>query len=55
MENKTCRIPVKATYTLENGVMKRTAAEYKDIPADVIARFLIQKFGRDAIFKGVED
>lgn len=25
-------------------------AEYADIPTDLFARFLLQKFGRDAIF-----
>ena len=42
-----CRIPVTATYTLYKGAEKpvMTSAEYVDIPADTIARFLIEKLG----------
>lgn len=40
-------IPVSATYEVdhETGQVTRTAAEYADISADFIARFLIQRFG----------
>lgn len=31
-----------------------TKAEYADIPAGTIARFLIEKFGADVIFNGGE-
>lgn len=47
-----CRIPVSATYRIVNGEPVLVDAEYKDIPADVIARFLIQKFGMTPIFGG---
>lgn len=43
-----CRIPVKATMQYVNGVMTMVDAVWADIPADVIARFLIEKFGLDA-------
>lgn len=43
-----CRIPVKATMQYVNGKMVMTDAVWADIPADVIARFLIEKFGLDA-------
>ena len=45
-----CRIPVSATYAEINGEMVMVSAEYKDIPAEVIAKFLIEKFGAAAIF-----
>lgn len=53
-DEATCRIPVRATYTLyhDTGEMVLTSADYEDIPADVIARFLLEKFGYDAIFGG---
>ena len=47
-----CTIPVEATYRAIDGEVVRVSAKYVDVPADVIARFLIQKFGIDAIFKG---
>ena len=43
-----CRIPVKATMKYVNGKMTMVDAEWKNIPADTIARFLIEKFGLDA-------
>lgn len=48
MENRKdgmCRIPVKATFQKINGEMKMVAAEWADIPADAIARFLLQRGG----------
>lgn len=42
-----CRIPVKATMQYVNGVMTMVNAEWADISADAIARFLIEKFGLD--------
>lgn len=51
-----CRIPVSATYTFYKGsdTPVMTKAEYADIPADAIARFLLEKFGSGAIFNGGE-
>jgi hypothetical protein len=40
-----CRIPIRATMQYVNGVMTMVNAEWADIPADAIARFLIEKFG----------
>lgn len=40
-----CRIPVRATMKRVNGEMTMISAEWADIPADMIARFLIEKFG----------
>ena len=51
-----CRIPVSAAYTVYKGsdMPVMTKVEYADIPADTIARFLLEKFGADAIFEGRE-
>lgn len=46
--NAMCRIPVRTTMQRVNGEMVMTAAEWADIPADLIARFLIEQFGLDA-------
>lgn len=50
MEKAMCRIPVAAQIVVENGVATMTEAEYWEIPADDIAKFLIEKFGRESIF-----
>lgn len=52
-----CRnVPISATYRIIDGNPVMIDAEYADIPADLFARFLLQKFGRDAIFnKGASD
>lgn len=42
-----CRIPIKATMQYVNGKMTMVNAEWANIPADAIARFLIEKFGLD--------
>lgn len=55
--NDLCRIPVSATFTVYKGSSNKpimTKAEWADVPADVIAKFLIEKFGADAIFNGGE-
>lgn len=45
--NAICKIPVKATMQYVNGKMVMTNAVWAEIPADAIARFLIEKFGLD--------
>lgn len=47
-EKAMCRIPVKAKMQRVNGEMVMVSAEWADISADAIARFLIEKFGLDA-------
>lgn len=42
-----CRIPVRATYRIVNGKPVKTAAEYADIPATVIAEKILGYFGLD--------
>ena len=51
-DENMCRIPVSATFRIIDGEPVMTSAEYRDIPADVIARFLIEKVGITPIFKG---
>lgn len=51
-KDEICKNPVEATYRVIDGEVVRVSAKYVDVPADVIARFLIQRFGLDAIFKG---
>lgn len=50
MPDNTCKVPVTATFTIIDGRPVMTAAEYAEISADVIARFLVDKLGVDAIF-----
>lgn len=40
-----CRIPVQATFRIIDGKPVMVSAEWADIPADVIARFLIERSG----------
>ena len=58
MEVKTCRIPVVGY--MEMGAdgeyhLNQEKSKWADIPADDIARFLIEKFGRESIFGGGSD
>lgn len=48
--NDICKIPIRATYSVINGKLVMTAAEYADVPADLIAKFLVDKLGTSAIF-----
>lgn len=50
MQDNICKVPVSATFTIIDGRPVMTAAEYAEIGADVIARFLVSKLGVDAIF-----
>lgn len=53
MENKdVCRIPISATFRIIDGEPIMIEAEYRDIPADAIARYLIEKVGITPIFGG---
>ena len=52
MQDNICKIPITATYRIVDGEAVMVAAEYADIPADAIARFLIDRLGVDAIFNG---
>ena len=57
-EQEMCRIPIRATYRIGPGGEARMVKEesvFADIPADTIARFLLEKFGRSAILGEVGD
>lgn len=47
--NEMLNIPLKATYRIINGKPVLINAEYQEISADVVAQFLIEKFGMRAI------
>ena len=49
MQDNICTIPVAATFNIINGKAVMVAAEYADIPADAIARYLVERCGIDAI------
>lgn len=53
-KSNMCCIPVSATYRKIDGHMVKISAEYAEIPADEIAKFLIQKMGGKAIFQSGE-
>lgn len=50
MQDNICKVPIAATFTIVDGKAVMTAAEYAEISADTIARFLIDKLGVDAVF-----
>lgn len=45
-------VPISARYEVDNktGEMRMVSAEYADVPADLVAKLLIEGFGMDAIF-----
>ena len=52
-DNKTmCRIPVQATMRKIGDDWEMVNAEWADIPADVIARFLLQHKGITPVLEG---
>ena len=51
-DDDMCRVPINATFKEINGEMRMVQADWVDIPADTIARFLIQKCGVTPIFGG---
>ena len=59
MENESmCRVPVVGCMVMgADGEyhLNKDRSEWADIPADTIARFLLEKFGKDVIFKGAGD
>lgn len=56
MDNQTIRIPVAATMRKQpDGSFEMVAAEWAEVTADSVARFLLQKFGVDAVFGGDAD
>ena len=55
MQKEMCRIPISATIRKVGDEMELVSAHWEEIPADVIAQFLIKKFGVTPIFGGGED
>lgn len=49
MQDSICRIPVTATFSIIDGKAVMVAAEYADIPAEDIARYLVERCGIDTI------
>lgn len=53
MEKRMCKIPVFAKIVVDKDKRVEVVdARYEEIDPDVIARFLIRKFGAAAIFDG---
>lgn len=50
MPEAMCRIPLSAVITVEDGKAEIVSAEYQEVPADLVARFLVEKFGPAVIF-----
>ena len=49
MTDTMLHIPVSATYRIINGQAVMIDADYRDVPADTIARLLLKGFGLPAI------
>ena len=49
MKDNTCRIPVQATMQKIGGKYVMVSAEYAEIPADIIARFLLDRSGLSSV------
>lgn len=54
-ESNICHIPVSARFAEVNGEPVMISAEYADIPADLIAAYLVEKLGAGQIYKGGEE
>lgn len=48
-KNNMCRIPIHGTMQIINGEPVMIEARYTEIPAEIIARYLVERFGVDAI------
>lgn len=56
-EQEKCCVPIRATYRIGpdgEAHMVKEKSVFADIPADAIARFLMEKFGRSAVLGEVE-
>lgn len=54
-QKKMCRMPLRATYRIIDDKPVMVDAEWHDVDPDLIAKFLLDKFGADAIFGTEED
>lgn len=50
MNEAMCRVPLSAVITVQDGEAEIVSAEYQEVPADLVARFLMEKFGSAVIF-----
>ena len=48
-----CRIPVTATLVVHDGVAEMISADWRDVSADWLARWLLSRGGLDAQQQGV--
>lgn len=46
-----CRVPVSATYRIVNGEPVLIEAEYTDIPAPELLRFLLERSGKSDLLR----
>jgi hypothetical protein len=51
-QDTMCSIPISATFRIIDGVPIMVEADYRNIPADAIARYLIEKVGITPIYGG---
>lgn len=54
-QSDNCKVPVSARVEIINGKAVMTDAKYRDIPADIIAKLLLDKFGLETIERGGEE
>ena len=53
MSDNLCRIPIRARFVCaDNGKPVMVSAEYADIPAPVIAEYLVKNFGLESMRGG---
>ena len=53
-DSTMCRIPVKAVIEVSHGQAVMVSAEYEDIPADLIAKYIVEHW-KGAPIPGVQD
>lgn len=49
-KDNLCRIPVKAYFTVIDGKPEIVKADYADIPAEAIAKFILDRVGAGKVF-----
>ncbi len=47
VKNTFCKIPIKARYSLKDGILTRERVEYADIPTEQIVQLFARKLGID--------
>lgn len=54
-DTELMKVPIAARYRIEKGQIKHISSTYADITPDQFARFLLNKFGYDTVFKSGEE